>query len=625
VVSPQAEALTNQIREATNIIELVGEHVALKAAGSNHKGLCPFHNEKTPSFHVSPSKQIFKCFGCGAGGDVFKFVQLREGVSFSEARTMLAERAGIRLDARRPASSDGPDRRQLARVNNWAAEYFRKRLTESTAGELARQYLQQRQITPETAERFGLGYADDRWDGLLSTAAGQSISVKLLLAAGLVRARGEGGGHYDAFRHRLMFPIRDASDRVIGFGGRALGDDPAKYINSAETALFEKGQNLYGLDQARQAIAEQGHAILVEGYTDCLMAHQHGLRHVVATLGTALTERQVQVLRRFAERVTVVFDSDEAGQRAADRAIELFLTQQLAVRLARVPEGKDPCDFLLTQGREGFEALLGEATDALEHRWRVVAAACRADETPAGQLRAVDEFLRTVATSEAFGAVDAIRQGLLLNRMGKLLGMSGEQLRGRLASARRAAARSRRSGRVAESVPVAAPPSVRERAIRDMVEVLLNDPSEYEQVAAYLNAEQVEDPRLAAIVEELRTCGGATVALAAFVGRFEDPEYGQLITDLQIAGQRRGNYAETIEGALRRLAHIELRRELKDAGQAIRRAGESDGVEEQWSSLVDKARTHRHVLPPKIIGGQVDTGSEKRRAAGGTELPDGRR
>ena len=351
MVSPQAEALTNQIREATDIVELVGEHVALKSAGSNHKGLCPFHNEKTPSFHVSPSKQIFKCFGCGAGGDVFKFVQLREGVSFPEARTILGERAGIRLDAQRPTSGDGPDRRQLARANNWAAEYFRRQLTGATTGKLAGQYLQQRQITPETADRFGLGYAEDSWDGLLSTAAGQSIPVSLLLAAGLVRARGEGGGHYDAFRHRLMFPIRDLSDRVIGFGGRALGDDPAKYINSAETALFEKGQNLYGLDQARQAIAEQGHAVLVEGYTDCLMAHQHGLQHVVATLGTALTERQVQLLRRFAERVTVVFDSDEAGQRAADRAIELFLTQQLAVRLARVPEGDHYCIKRILDGK----------------------------------------------------------------------------------------------------------------------------------------------------------------------------------------------------------------------------------------------------------------------------------
>jgi len=624
VVSPQAEALTNQIREATDIVELVGEQVALKSAGSNHRGLCPFHSEKTPSFHVSASKQIFKCFGCGAGGDVFKFVQLREGVSFSEARTMLGERAGIRLDAGRPGSDDRPDRRQLARVNKWAAEYFRKQLTGLTTGQPARQYLQQRRITPETADRFGLGYAHDRWDGLLSTAAGQSIPVKLLLAAGLVRSRREGSGHYDVFRHRLIFPIRDLSDRVIGFGGRALGDDPAKYLNSAETALFEKGQNLYGLDQARQAIAEEGHAVLVEGYTDCLMAHQHGLRHVVATLGTALTERQVQLLRRFAERVTVVFDSDEAGQRAADRAIELFLTQQLAVRLAQVPEGKDPCDFLLTQGREAFEALLGEAIDALEHRWRAVAVACRADETPAGQLRAVDEFLRTVATSEAFGAVDAIRQGLLLNRMGKLLGMSGEQVRGRLGSARRAAARSGRTGRVQESSPSLASPSARDRAIRDMVEVLLNDPREYERVAAYLDPEQVEEPRLAAIVAELRRCGGAAVELAAFVGRFEHPDYGQVITDLQIAGQRRGNYAETIEGAVRRLEHIELRRELKDAGQAIRRAGESDAVQEHWSSLVDKARTHRHVLPPKMIGGQADIGSEKQRTAG-SKLPDDRR
>jgi len=628
VVSSQAEALTNQIREATDIAQLVSEHVALKSVGSNHKGLCPFHNEKTPSFYVVPSKQIFKCFGCGVGGDVFKFVQLREGVSFAEARTILGERAGITLDTRRQHGADGHDRRQLAHVNDWAATYFRKQLVGSTTGQPARRYLQQRGISQQIGERFGLGYAPDRWDGLLSMAARMSIPVELLSAAGLVRARAEGSGHYDAFRHRLMFPIRDLSNRVIGFGGRALGDDPAKYINSAETALFEKGQNLYGLDQAREAIAEKGHAVLVEGYTDCLMAHQHGLRHVVATLGTALTERQVQVLRRFAERVTVVFDSDEAGQRAADRAIELFLTQQLSVRLAQVPEGKDPCDFLLTQGRDAFEARLGEAVDALEHKWRAVAGACRADETPASQLRAVDEFLRIIATSEAFGAVDAIRQGLLLNRMGKLLGMSGEQVHGRLASARRAAARLRRGGRVRESSPSRAPGNARDRVIRDMVEVLLNDPSEYERVGAHLDPDQVDDAELAAIVRELRRGGGAAVELAAFVGRFEDPDYGRLITDLQIAGQRRGNYRERIDGALRRLGQLELRRELEDAGQAIRTAEESDAMQQYWSSLVGKARTHRHVLPPKIMGGQtrseVDAGSEQR-PAGGAELPDGRR
>ncbi|MFQ6048448.1 MAG: DNA primase, partial [Phycisphaerae bacterium] len=322
---PDAEtgAITRQIQQATNIVDLIGQYVALKPAGANHKGLCPFHNEKTPSFYVSASKQIFKCFGCGAGGDVFTFLQLREGISFAEARAWLAQRAGIRLE---PTSQDrpaGPDQNALARVNDWAARFFRRQLLEPGIGAVARQYLAGRKISQQTAEAFGLGYAPDRWDGLLTAAQARGISTGLLAAAGLIRPRSGGEGFYDTFRHRLIFPIRDLPDRVIGFGGRTLGDDSAKYINSPETVLFEKGRNLYGLDLAKQPITRAGQAVIVEGYTDCLMAHQHGLAQTVATLGTALTEAHVQVLRRFADRAVVVFDPDEAGQRAADRALEV--------------------------------------------------------------------------------------------------------------------------------------------------------------------------------------------------------------------------------------------------------------------------------------------------------------
>lgn len=606
MVSLQAEAITRQIQEATDIVALVSQYVALKAAGANHKALCPFHNEKTPSFNVSGAKQIFKCFGCGAGGDVFKFMQLREGISFLEARALLADRAGIVLEQRGQQRSDGPDKSDLARVNDWAARYFQKQLADPEVGLIARNYLHQRQLNEQTVKSFGLGYAPDSWEGLVSAAGRRGISTALLAAAGLVKQRAE-GGFYDVFRHRLMFPIRDLSNRVIAFGGRTLGDDQAKYLNSAETLLFAKGRNLYGLDQAKQSISRNGQAIVVEGYTDCLMAHQHGLTQTVAALGTALTQHQVQLLRRFGDQAVLVFDSDEAGQRAADRAVEVFLSQQLLARLAHLPAGKDPCDFLLAEGREAFEQLLGEAVEVLEYRWQRVARACQASESPGGQLRAVQEFLRAMATSAGFEGVDAIGRGLLLNRIGKLLSLSPQEVHRQLGAARRTVARSTGpEPQRQEGVPVR---DAGAGAIRQIVEVLLNEAAYYSKVAGRLDLRGLADVRLAAVAVEIDRLysAGEKVELAELISRFDDPEYGRLITDLQLAGSRRGNYEATIDGALSRLEWIKLHGELRGVGQELRDSdsGDEKGLERRWSALVSKAREHRHVLPPKALGGKV--------------------
>ena len=270
-------------------MELVSEHVALKRSGKDFQGLCPFHNEKTPSFTVSPSKGIFKCFGCGAGGDAFTFIQMRESVPFMEAMRILADRSGVKLEQQtRGTRPSGPDRAEIAAVNEWACRQFRETLA-SDAGRETREYLASRGLSEEATERFALGLAPDDGDWILARARRQGHSPALLTAAGLTATSAD-GRIYGVFRGRLMFPIRDTMNRVIGFGGRTMKGDKAKYLNTSQNVLFDKGRNVYGIDQARPVMMNSRRVVVVEGYTDCIAAAQHGFGDTVATLGTALTD-----------------------------------------------------------------------------------------------------------------------------------------------------------------------------------------------------------------------------------------------------------------------------------------------------------------------------------------------
>ena len=328
----------NQVAEATDIVEVVGQFIALKKRGKEFLGICPFHQDHRPSLNVSPSKQIFKCFACGAGGGVFQFLQQHLKLSFPEAVRELANRAGIPVPAdEAPARPDSsPSGESLLKMTTFAARFFRDQLN-SPAGSDALEYARARKLTDESIARFGLGFAPDSWDALRSAAVGAGFTDRQLAAAGLVAER-EDGSSYDRFRNRLMFPILDAAGRVVAFGGRAMEQtERAKYLNSPETALFDKSANLYALNWSRRGIVDSGQAVVVEGYLDALMCIQEGVVNVVATLGTALTERHVRVLARVAREVVLVFDSDVAGQAATERAVELFLMQRLNVRMGTVP------------------------------------------------------------------------------------------------------------------------------------------------------------------------------------------------------------------------------------------------------------------------------------------------
>jgi DNA primase len=370
------EDVIQRIRERADILEVVGAHLTLSKAGQNFKGLCPFHSEKTPSFTVSPSRQMFHCFGCQEGGNVFTFLMKMDGATFPEAVRTLGQRYGIEVDERTssPAARQRSEARErLFTLNRQAAEFFQRTLLSDPPAQPARDYLQKRGMRPDTIERFGLGYAPTGWDATLKTLTKAGAQTEDLAAGGLIVAReqgsrlgGEATGYYDRFRSRVMFPIRDLQKRVIGFGGRIIDDGQPKYLNSPETPLFSKSRTLYGFDSARDGISQSQQIVIVEGYFDVIALHQAGVTNAVATLGTALTADHVELIRRFTNHVVLVFDPDAAGVRAALRTMDLFLGSGLTVQVVGLPAGDDPDTFIRREGLDSFMGLLQTAPSLLE-------------------------------------------------------------------------------------------------------------------------------------------------------------------------------------------------------------------------------------------------------------------
>jgi DNA primase len=363
-----SDSTLDEVRNAVNIVSLVSEYVALKKRGRNHVARCPFHTEKTPSFNVNEEKQIFHCFGCGVGGDVFKFLMQIEHVSFPEAVRLIADRYGIRLpQAGLPERAEGEaEIDQLRHAMADAATFFHLTLLESDEGRAPLAYLQARGVTRETINRFQLGYSPAGGDVLLHKLVQKGFPLQALEESGLAKRSEDGSRHYDAFRGRIMFPIADLRNRVIAFGGRALGDRPPKYLNSPETRLYNKSRNLFGLSFSREGIKKQGFAVLVEGYMDFIIPFQYGLDNLVASLGTSLTPQQVQLLGRYTREVVVSYDPDSAGLAATQRSLDLFLEEDFRVRVLRLPAGQDPDVFMRSAGPEEYCKRLRESVPYLD-------------------------------------------------------------------------------------------------------------------------------------------------------------------------------------------------------------------------------------------------------------------
>ncbi|MBI3268528.1 MAG: DNA primase [Planctomycetes bacterium] len=472
-----------EILRATDIVELIQPYVPLKRAGANFKGLCPFHNEKTPSFIVNPARQSFHCFGCHKGGDCFTFLVEHDKVSFPEALKILADRAGIHVEFEGGDSGAGRNRPGLLKVLQFAADFYHRSYLDSPGAAEVRDYVTRRGISAGSAAQFKLGYAPNAWDALLVAARKKEFSPAALVEGGLACPRRDGSGHYDRFRHRLQFPIWDGRDQVIGFGARTLDGTEPKYLNSPETPTFSKGRTLYGINFARGAAAKTGALCIMEGYTDVIVAHQFGFTNAVATLGTALTEDHVRLLRRYAARIYVVYDGDAAGEKAAERSLDMFLREDLELRVATLPAGLDPDECLLQRGKEVFQGCLDQAKELFEYR---LEAACRrfGTDTIAGQTRVIEEILESLQA-----ATNTVRRDLQVQRLAVELKVDENTLRRRLnertAAAVAAAGRAPGPNRDARAAGAAGPagavgrPAAHDRvsiAGEWLIEAMLADP-----------------------------------------------------------------------------------------------------------------------------------------------------
>ena len=564
--------LISRIQQANDIVDVIGEHLALKRKGREMLGLCPFHDDHRPSFNVNPSKQIFKCFACGAGGDVIKFVQMRENLSFPQALQRLADRAGIKIEKRQKTEDRGQkteeetDPNELARVNAWAAKYFVANLANPEKGKDARKYVDERHLSDESVQKWQIGLAVGDDNDLLAAARRAKIPDKLLIAAGLVV--GSGLSISDKFVNRLMFTIADATAKIIGFGGRTLTGDPsspkgyagaggAKYINSPTTILFDKSNALFGLNHAHHKIVSTDTAVIVEGYTDCIMAHQFGVSNVVATLGTSFTAGHARLLRRYAKKVVLLFDSDTAGLAAANRALQVALGFHIDIAITSVPQGKDPCEFLLAAGKEPFEKIIADAADVFKFKWDRLTSNLGSQPTIAGKKQAVDEYLEAVATGFSAGNVSAIERGLILNQLSRIMNLDAKEINNEL---------NRRISRAKPLASYSGKADVQQAALdlgeglsansqREIIEVLLAEPKLFKNVKSEVSPQNFDIPVFNRIAETLFKvlADKPEATMSEICGCIEEPQLANLVTMLEEDGIKKGNFFKRLTDAIKTL------------------------------------------------------------------------
>ena len=412
------DAFVERVEQGSDIVDVVSHYVKLKRRGNNYWGCCPFHQEKTPSFSVAPEKGFFYCFGCHAGGGVFKFLSLIENVSYADAIKLQAEKLGIPVPKRQQSAQEKAREQRLKdllKVNEMARTFFHNCLTMTRLGEPGKTYFAGRGIKMETIEEFGLGYAPDAWDKLTKAFLARGVPQDFLLEDGLAMERREGNGIYDRFRHRVMIPIADERGRVVGFGGRVLDDSKPKYLNTKETVLFNKRRLLFGLDRSHQAIRQAGYAIIVEGYMDAISVFDAGVQNVVASLGTSFTAEHCKKLLRYAKRFYFCYDSDDAGQNATIRALTVVRDSGAEVRVIVVPDGKDPDEFIRKHGADAFRALVERAQFITDYRLHYVLSHGETG-TLEGKMRALHEMMPVLATM-----TNAAERSELAKRLAKTL------------------------------------------------------------------------------------------------------------------------------------------------------------------------------------------------------------
>jgi DNA primase len=618
--SPQDQDIREQVREATNIVDLIGSYLQLRRQGRGYVALCPWHNDRRPSLQVNPVQGTWKCWVCNVGGDAFSFVMKREAVGFREALQLLADRAGITLPTRRrpqaPAGSP-QDKRTLYRAAAWAQEQFHQCLCQSPEAADARDYLRDRRISQDSVEKFQLGYSPDRWSWLLDRARDAEFSPAVLEAAGLAIPRERSAGHYDRFRGRLLFPIRDLQGRPIAFGGRILPGDSdgksAKYINSPETLLFSKSDNLYGLDVARDAVARERQIVVVEGYTDTIIAHQSGVTNVAAVLGTALGAKHIEVLRRFADTVFLVLDGDEAGRRRSNEILRFFLAARLDMRLLTLPSGLDPADYLLDNGAEAFNALLDGAVDALEYKFRVATEGVDLNNDTHRANQALEEILATLAEVPAFQVGDRsaskIREGQVLVRLSRAFGMQPEQLRSRLNELRRKQQTRKAPKRGPEEPRSANADQVRGLSGREgeLLEVLVLHPELVAEATSQIEEGQLESPVARKLFHTIHTIHEAsrTADFGNVLTALDDPQLKYVWVELDDRAQRKAEDAQLtasqrLQGLIEYFHYAPIRKDRQQTQAALEEKRlKDDEALAALQQLIFQERNRRGISGPK--------------------------
>ena len=576
----EAEAVRDRIRDATDIVDLVSEHVQLTRRGRNFLGLCPFHEEKTPSFNVNPDRQFYHCFGCGAGGDVFKFIQEIDRVTFIEAVKFLAERAGIALPERSGSSREETEAAdELYRANDLARKYFHHLLLNDDVGASARTYLQTRGLTGETIERFGLGYAPSEWDALLKVAGRRGLSPQILERAGLALPRSTGSGHYDRFRDRIAFPIANLSDRTIAFGARALQpDQEPKYLNSPETSIYHKGRVLYGLSISRDAIRRQDAVLVVEGYMDLISLAQADIQHVVATSGTALTEDQGRLLARFARQVVLLFDGDAAGSTAAMRGLEVILGTGLDARVVSLPTGHDPDSFVQEHGPEALLKRAENAQSVLDFYFEQLAQQHDLSSVE-GKARAVERLKPLLAKPR-----DAVRRDLLLREVAERLAIDEQSLRHDLQASMRPPQQPRKA--VAEPPPTAVPDPPRHEL--EFMGLLLNFHQFIPKTVREFAPDSLTDARTQALCRTLfdHHAHGKAIDLGMLISELEDDALARLVAQCAAQGFDEEQVERQWRDYLLYFQKSALQKRIDNARQALAMASDDGEIARISAELV---------------------------------------
>ncbi|MBT9172837.1 MAG: DNA primase [Syntrophomonadaceae bacterium] len=582
------DEVIEEVRARTDITAFVSQYVQLKKTGRNFWGLCPFHSEKTPSFSVAPDKQIFHCFGCGASGNVFSFLMKSEGISFPEAVRVLAGRAGIRLPDVEVSPAAEQRRRQKERLLEafkLAAGFYQDVLLHTEAGNSARRYLEKRGLSPETVRRFGLGLAPDSWASLKNFLCNKGFAYPELLTAGLL-SESEKKTVYDRFRNRIIFPIHNQRGEVIAFGGRVLGEGSPKYLNSPETPLFEKGRNLYALHLAKEAIRRERQAVVFEGYMDVITAHQAGITHAVATLGTALTEIQGRLLQSWAEEVLLVYDADAAGLAATWRGLQVLRQAGCLVKIGRLPAGTDPDGFIAGFGGEAFrERILGTALLLGDWQLQVLA--------EQHNLQKNDERLRFIdkLTAALLSVENAVERDSYLEKAATLLKVPVETVREELRKKLRPSGRSPSQGqRVVPILPPVTSLTAEERVTVQIFSLLSRFPDLISEVAAEIQMQDFPaelQPVLAEIMRKRENFTPARLHELLPEGR-----YRQLLGGLLMQEEYEGNIAKrAIQDCVRRYKRLQSARRRKELEEKmagldpVSAKGEYNELSRMWLEL----------------------------------------